>query len=152
MGQGWFMSNMKRNLYIEIACAILILLFAYTASGKIVNHSFFKNTMYMSIPGHRKGAAIIAWLVPVTELIIVLLLLFQQTKIAGLYSSLILLTGFTGYILYMILSRDNLPCSCVGVISKLSWKQHIFFNLFFIAISTAGIISYKRMVPAKVIT
>jgi hypothetical protein len=45
----------------------------------------------------------------------------------------------------MISFDKNLPCSCGGIISKLSWKQHIIFNLFFIVLSVIGIRFQKRM-------
>ncbi|MGN6801262.1 MAG: MauE/DoxX family redox-associated membrane protein [Ginsengibacter sp.] len=46
---------------------------------------------------------------------------------------------FTTYLLYMILTKSTLPCSCGGAIQKLSWRQHIFFNTFFILISIVAI-------------
>jgi len=143
---------MTRNLYTEITSAVLILLFAYTASSKTIDHAGFENVLFMTIPGHRKGASAIAWLIPVAEYIVVLLLLFQQTRMKGLYLSLLLLGFFTFYLGYMILFKKGLPCSCGGVISKMSWPQHIIFNLFLIAINIAGIVFYKRKVPAKLIT
>jgi hypothetical protein len=143
---------MSRNLYTEIASVILILLFAYTAFSKTADHIVFKNALYMSIPGHRKGASIIAWLIPIAEHIVAVLLSFQQTRLSGLYSSLLLLLIFTCYPGFMILLKRNLPCHCGGMISTMSWPQHVLFNLFFIAINIAGIICYKRRVPAKIIT
>jgi hypothetical protein len=39
----------------------------------------------------------------------------------------------------MLAFDTSLPCSCGGIIAKLSWKEHVVFNLFFIANSVAGI-------------
>lgn len=46
-----------------------------------------------------------------------------------------LMTLFTGYILSMVLWAEKLPCHCGGAIEKLSWTQHIWFNLAFIALA-----------------
>jgi hypothetical protein len=35
----------------------------------------------------------------------------------------------------MILSFAKLPCQCGGVISKMSWKEHVVFNAFFIVVN-----------------
>lgn len=117
---------------------LLILLYCYTAISKLINYEVFKANLRRS-PLIDQGADTIAWLLPATELIVVLLLFFEQTRKAGMYASLILLILFTTYLLYMVLFVADLPCSCGGVLSKMSWKQHIFFNLFFIVLNLISI-------------
>jgi hypothetical protein len=34
--------------------------------------------------------------------------------------------------LVKLLVFGRIPCSCGGLISSLSWTQHLFFNLFFL--------------------
>jgi len=77
--------------------------------------------------------------VPVIELCIALLLFIPATAKAGMTAGVSLLLLFTAYIIYMITTDPNLPCSCGGVIQQLSWKQHIVFNLFFIAAGSLAI-------------
>jgi putative oxidoreductase len=33
-----------------------------------------------------------------------------------------------------------IPCSCGGVIRKLTWPQHLVLNLFYVALSVLGLI------------
>lgn len=122
---------------VDIISALLILLFAYTAISKFVNIDHFRYVLSKA-PMIGNYSHFFAWAIPVVELVIVLLL-FRTTSTAGFYSATILLTVFTTYLVYMILTDAELPCSCGGVIQKLSWKQHIFFNAFFILISVTGI-------------
>jgi len=129
---------MKKLPVTEIASSLLILLFAYTAISKLFNYRAFARTLSES-PLIHNGADTIAWLLPATELVVVLLLFFERTRKAGLYASLLLLVLFTLYLLYMVLFVADLPCSCGGVLSKMSWKQHLFFNLFFILINLIAI-------------
>jgi putative oxidoreductase len=131
-------NKMKKLPVIQIASSLLILLFAYTAISKLLGYRAFARALSES-PLIHNGADSIAWLLPATELIVVLLLFFETTRKIGLYASLFLLVSFTIYLLYMVLFVDDLPCSCGGVLSKMSWQEHIFFNLFFIAINLIGI-------------
>jgi len=62
-----------------------------------------------------------------------------------LYASLILMMAFTIYTVTVLLHAFRyVPCSCGGVIKKLTWPQHLVFNLFFVAISLLGIWLKKR--------
>lgn len=123
------------NERIEVvASSLLVLLYSYTAISKFAAYETFKATLRRS-PIIDQGADTIAWLLPAAELIVVLLLFFEWTRKAGLYASLMLLVLFTLYLLYMVLFVANLPCSCGGVLSKMSWEEHIWFNVFFVVIN-----------------
>lgn len=121
----------------SISSFLLIILFCYTGISKLTDDDGFRKVLYES-PLIHKGADTIAWLLPAAELIVVLLLFFERTRRAGLYASLLLLVLFTLYLLYMVLFVAQLPCSCGGVLSKMSWTQHVFFNLFFIVLNLIG--------------
>jgi hypothetical protein len=63
-----------------------------------------------------------------------------------------LMSLFTIYTI-LVLSHfyDYVPCSCGGVIRRLTWPQHLFFNLFFVALSTLGIILQRRKVSKSIL-
>ena len=109
-------------------------LFLYTAQSKWIDHSRFLNGLsrVTFIGGY---ALYISWLVPAAEALIALFLIIPQTYKWGLYGFIGLMTLFTGYIVSMVLWAKKLPCHCGGAIEKLSWTQHIWFNLAFIAIA-----------------
>jgi len=133
-----------KNIPVVLLCSsLLILLFTYTAISKLTDYANFVRFIDESSPIH-KGADTIGWLLPVTELIVVLLLFFERTRKIGLYASLLLLVVFTLYLLYMLLFVADLPCSCGGVISKMSWQQHVWFNLFFIGLTMLGLYAIRR--------
>lgn len=140
---------MKRNLFVaELSSALLILLFGYTAISKAIRAGRFRQALAES-PVTHNGADIIAWLVILAEAMIVLLLLFPRTRRAGLYASLGLLIVFTGYIWYMITFVNHLPCSCGGVISELSWQQHLIFNSLFLVINGIAIWYWGKVYPKR---
>ena len=138
---------MKQKITIEIICSLLILLFVYAAVSKLLNYPLFLSQLRAS-PFLSPLASIISWLVPTLELMIALLLTVMVTRTIGLFTSFILLLLFTLYIAAMFFSGSHLPCTCGGVIQSLSWKEHLAFNLFFIALSIAGIVLEKKEITS----
>lgn len=130
---------MKRSTIIDIISFLLILLFVYTAASKLLDFKHFKIQMYIQTIPHKVSTALI-WTLPSIEIIVALLLLFDKTRLFGLYLSSILLILFTGYITLVLLGYfGRMPCSCGGVITSLGWKNHLLFNLFFLLLSILGI-------------
>lgn len=134
---------MKRSTIVETISALFILLFVYTALSKLMEGIRFEATLKKS-PLISIYATTIAWALPVVELVIASLLLFPRTRLAGLYASTALMAIFTLYLSYMVVFTTKLPCSCGGVLTQMSWKQHIIFNLFYTGLGVAGILLMKR--------
>ena len=113
---------------------ICMVLFVYTAYAKITDHDRFLKglTRVHLINGF---AVFISFAVPVVEVIVALLLLIPKTANTGLYSFIAVMSSFTIYIVSAMIWEKKLPCHCGGAIEKLSWSQHIWFNLAFIAIT-----------------
>lgn len=122
---------------VNIINGLFILLFTYTALSKLIAFKQFQFVL-STAPLVRNYAKWVAAIIPAAELIIAVLLFIPATAKKGMIAGSVLLILFTVYLVFMILTNSNLPCSCGGVIQRLSWRQHIVFNLFFI---TAGIIA-----------
>ena len=124
---------------LVVICFLLVLLFVYTALGKMLDMERFTGEL-RNQPFPKSWAAWIVWLLPITELLIAALLFFDRTRLIGLTGSFLLMSLFTGYTA-LVLSGvfHKVPCSCGGVIRQLSWPQHLVFNLFFVLISLIGI-------------
>ncbi|MFC0774073.1 MauE/DoxX family redox-associated membrane protein [Terrimonas alba] len=137
----------KRTFAIDIISAALLLLFLYTAISKLADQANFKDVLSHS-PLIKFFAGVTAWGLPAIEILVALLLFLPATRKKGLYAALVLLVLLTLYLICMIIFAPSLPCNCGGVIQRLSWTQHIFFNLFFILLSVAGInLSRRRFKP-----
>lgn len=119
--------------YNSLIAAIFIFLFVYTAVNKLLGFSAFVLVLQSS-PLIGNFADIIAWLLPGSELFVAGLLFFPKTRRAGLYSSLLLMGMFTGYLTFMMAVSPELPCSCGGVLKHLSWIQHLYLNIFLIVL------------------
>jgi hypothetical protein len=128
-----------RNLIIQTAAILYILLFVYAAVSKLLTFENFRIQLAQS-PLLSAYAGIIAPLVISIELLLVLLLCFKGTRLTGLYGSFFLMTAFTVYIYIILHYSDFVPCSCGGIIEKLGWTQHMIFNIAFAILALAAII------------
>jgi putative oxidoreductase len=136
---------MKKKIVSELYVVLVMLLFLYTATSKILDFDKFVFQMRLApILLIKPLAPILGWMVPTIELLIVVFLtigfFYPGFKKIGVYATVILLTTFEIYIITMLLSGSQLPCTCGGIISQMGWKQHLFFNAFFII---GGIIEMK---------
>jgi hypothetical protein len=133
----------KSNAAIMIICTLIITLFVYTASAKLLDYYNFHFGLTES-PFIAPFANVLAWAIPALELLIAVMLIVPVLRLAGLYASGILMTLFTVYIAAMLLSGGEIPCSCGGVVEEMSWGTHIVFNSAFVALSAWGIYLQRK--------
>lgn len=127
---------MKKDIISGLFVALLILLFSYTSASKLLDHHRFVFQLGMSPSSLVKATApLISWILPAIEAVVAIGLLTKKYRIWALFSSLVLLISFEVYIIYMLVSGLNIPCTCGGVISKMTWNQHVIFNMIFILIA-----------------
>jgi len=130
---------MKKGLIVEIMASLLILLFIYAAVSKLLDYHTFKIQLSKS-PFITQYANFVAWALPIGEILVGLALAIKKTRIIGLYASLFLMTMFTAYIYAMLHYSYYIPCSCGGILSKMDWNTHFWFNVVFVLLSVIGIL------------
>ena len=129
----------KKQLLIESIAALLIMLFLYASISKFLDFKTFTGEM-RNQPLPRSLIPLLIWGIPPLEVAISCALLFEYTRSVGFYLSLILMTLFTIYAAAILLHFfPRIPCSCGGVIRKLTWGQHLVLNVFFVALSAISI-------------
>lgn len=129
--------NMK-NLTVELICLLYVSLFVYTAVSKLLDFENFRVQLGQS-PILSAFASWITWSVPLIELLIAAMLLVSKYRISGLYFGLCLMTMFTVYIFIILHYSSFVPCSCGGILEKMSWNVHLFFNGVFILLAILAI-------------
>ncbi|WP_177765319.1 MauE/DoxX family redox-associated membrane protein [Flavobacterium sp. I3-2] len=116
-----------------------IILFVYAAVSKLIDFENFQVQIAQS-PLLSAFATPIAYGVVFGELIIALMLCFTKSRTLGLYLFLGFMTAFTVYI-YLILNYSPfVPCSCGGVLEKMGWTEHLWFNLGVCVVAVWGIV------------
>ena len=137
---------MNKKVIIEIISSLLVLLFLYASLSKFFDFKHFIGEMNNQ-PFPNWMTPYLVWSIPLLEIAITLALVFERTRMKGLYASLILMTAFTIYTIAILMRLfGRIPCSCGGVIEKLTWQQHLLFNLFFVTISFVAILLRKPRV------
>ena len=134
----------KRQVMLECISALLILLFLYASVSKFLDFkTFIKEMNNQPLPN--SWTPFLVYFIPCSEILLSVALIFERTRLLGLYGSLVLMGLFTIYaILILVHVFSYVPCSCGGVIKRLTWRQHLILNLFFVTLSVVGVIAQRR--------
>ena len=122
-----------------LPAAPLILMFAIAVISKLSDYKLSEREMLAQVfPDFI--ALQLAWLVPLSEIITILLLIFQSTQLYGFYAAAFLLTAFSIYIALGLLGAySERPCPCAGIFKHVSYKVHLVINLLFLIPALIGI-------------
>ena len=127
----------------NVVSAVFIILFTYTAVNKITDYPTFRIALVQSpVLEHYADFAAVA--VPVTELIIVVMLILNSTRKAGLWASFALMIVFTLYIAGLMLFAGSMPCNCGGILKLLSWKAHLVVNILLVCLAGWALFDLRK--------
>jgi hypothetical protein len=127
------------SVLINIICSAHIFLFIYAAASKLGDLEKFSIQIGKS-PILSGFSDIIIILIPGIETLLAILLISERVRLLALFGSFSLMSLFSIYIVYILFFSPYVPCSCGGVLEKMSWAQHLVFNCCFILISTVAIL------------
>ncbi|MBN7814199.1 MauE/DoxX family redox-associated membrane protein [Algoriphagus pacificus] len=127
----------------KIASTVLILLWTYTGFDKLIQFESSRKAFHnQTFPGEL--AEVLAYVIPITELLIALLLLFSITRWWGYLGSILLLSVFTTYVgLIWVGAFPRVPCNCAGILESLGWAEHFVLDLGFIWVAVWGLYNLK---------
>lgn len=135
-------SDKAKKIAIEIICFLFILLFTYAAVVKLIDVQKFTVQIGQS-PLLTDFAGVVAWAVPITELLIAGMLAITRFRLIGMYAAFSIMVMFTAYIVTILTIDENIPCSCGGVLESMGWTEHLIFNIGFVLLGVAGILLYS---------
>ncbi|OCA69180.1 hypothetical protein BBI01_18015 [Chryseobacterium artocarpi] len=129
-----------------ITAYFFILLFCYASVSKLLDFENFQVQIAQS-PLLSAYAGYISYAVIIAELFFALLLVIPYSRLLGLYCSLAIMISFTIYIYLILNFSDFIPCSCGGILEKLGWTEHLFFNLgcILLALTSILLVEYDKM-------
>ncbi|MDH5033999.1 MauE/DoxX family redox-associated membrane protein [Chryseobacterium cucumeris] len=126
-----------------------VILFCYAAISKILDFENFQVQISAS-PLLNGFSQFLPYTIIIVEVIIAGLLCYRKTRTAELIGSFILMLIFTGYIALLLRTSKNLPCSCGGLLEKMSWNQHLYFNIGCVILSVIALgLNLKYSRPAE---
>lgn len=125
--------KVNRSMITEGIALFFVCLLLYTGINKLLDQNMFIEQLSLN-PLMYPIAERVAWMLPVSEFIIAIILFLPRTRKLGLVAALLMMIGFTAYVIYIISYNETLPCSCGGMLDFLSWPQHLVFNSVCIAL------------------
>jgi hypothetical protein len=141
-------NNRFKKVVLELICLLYILLFVYAAVSKFVDFENFSIQLGQS-PMLGAYAGFIIWIIPLSEILIAITLSFNRSRRIGLMAACILMVMFTAYIYIILHYSSFVPCSCGGVLEKMSWNEHLIFNIIFIVFALVGIFITSQTVQSR---
>ena len=136
-------SDKAKKIALEIICFLFILLFTYAAVMKLMDVQKFTVQIGQS-PLLTDFAGVVAWVIPISELLIAGMLAVIRLRLVGLYAAFSLMVMFTAYITAILLIDENIPCSCGGVLESMGWTEHLIFNIGFVILGLGGILLHTK--------
>jgi hypothetical protein len=88
---------------------------------------------------------ILAWLIPISEMLISVLFFIPKSRTISFYLSFFIMLLFTAYISYMLIYVSDLPCNCGGITKYMSWGQQLVFNIGLVLLALWGILTSKNI-------
>lgn len=141
-------SAKTKALLIDIVGWLYILLFVYAGASKLFDYEHFTIEIAKS-PLLSAFTKVLPAAVIAIELIASILLFIPRARFYGLMVSFGLMSAFTVYIIIILNWSSFIPCSCGGILSDLSWAEHLIFNLLFLALAISAIFLYpKSLLPS----
>jgi len=131
---------MNIHPFIILITGLMIILWAYTAFSKVLNFQRFEQAMMTQVFPRWVGK-ILMYLLPLSEIVLVVLLLIPQTRLFGMYASLFLMVIFTLYVGGAVFQiYDRYPCACGGLFGRLGWYKHLKVNIMLTLIALVGVV------------
>ena len=124
------------GIIIEIISVLFILLFVYAGLTKLMEGDrFFNNLNNSPILLGDVTAYILSWGVPTLEIVVAFFVAWPKTRLRGLYAALGLMILFTVYVAGIVFFSPYTPCSCGGILTLLTWPQHLVVNISFVLLA-----------------
>ena len=141
-------SDKAKKIALEIICFLFILMFTYAAVVKLMDVEKFIGQILQS-PLLRDLAGMVAWMIPILELLIAGMLALTRLRLLGLYAAFSLMLMFTAYIIVILNFSEKIPCACGGILAQMGWTEHLVFNIVFVIMGLGGIILHTQTIKSN---
>ncbi|WBX97028.1 MauE/DoxX family redox-associated membrane protein [Chryseobacterium gambrini] len=139
------MKYLKKIIPFAVS-VFFVILFCYAAISKALDFENFQVQISAS-PLLNGFSQFLPYTIIIVEFLGAGLLCYRKTRNIGLVGSFVLMIAFTGYIALLLSTSKNLPCSCGGILEKMSWHQHLYFNIGCVILSVIALglnLKYSR--------
>lgn len=121
---------------------LFVLLLAYAAISKAITLENFISQIEQA-PGLQRFGETLAYSIIVLQVTAICLLCDERSRLWGLCLTFGMVTVFAGYIALILTDSTNLPCTCIGLFEKMTWKGNLVLNIGLMITALTGIITLK---------
>lgn len=140
-----------RIQFNDFIALIFIILFASVGGSKFFNLEKFKET-FEFMPFMRPFAWILTIFIPLIEIFTAALFFWEKYRKTAIIISIILMSAFTLFTMFITKYAGTSPCTCGGIIQFLSWKNHLRANIALLSLGVIGLLFPLKEQPNKIIT
>ncbi|TKC00054.1 MauE/DoxX family redox-associated membrane protein [Pedobacter cryotolerans] len=134
----------SKNYTVHILAALMFILMFYAGIVKLSTFQVFVIQLDKSPLIPDVLTVMTAITIPMTELLIALGLLFYKYRTLSFLAGFGIMFGFSLYLIVLNTFYVEVPCSCGGILGKMSYETHIVFNVAFTIISYTGYYFSKK--------
>ena len=131
------MKNLTKILPFTVSL-FFVLLWSYAAISKIIVFRNFRSQLGQS-PGLEAYAGFVACGVIFLQLLTIGMICYRSYRLLGLWMTFGIVTVFTGYNGFILIDSNNLPCTCIGLFEKMTWKGNLILNMGLMITALSGI-------------
>ena len=134
---------MNPHPFIILVTGVLTILWIYAVYSKLSDLTRFKHAMSTQVFPKWVGK-ILVLIIPLSEILLILLLIIPYTRLIGMYLSFLMMLVFTLYIAGAVFGLYvRRPCACGGLFNRLGWDKHFKVNIVLTLIALIGVILMK---------
>ncbi len=141
-------SNSIRKAYTETISYLYIVLFVYAAVSKLLDFENFGIQLAQS-PLISAFAGSVAYGILLLELSLAVCLCIPSLRYIALQASYTLMIMFSSYIVIIMHFSAYVPCSCGGILEKMSWGQHLAFNSIISLLGAVALVVLPGKIPIR---
>lgn len=125
----------------RIIAFLLAALLMYAGMVKLMNPTLFQTQLSKSPLIPSGIIPFLAYALPLSEVAVAFLLFTDKYLKFALHYAFALMAFFSVYliVLYTAFPKQDLPCSCGGILGYMSYEVHIVFNLCFTLLAGIGV-------------
>ncbi|MCZ2336998.1 MAG: hypothetical protein LC127_02145 [Chitinophagales bacterium] len=135
------MKNVLKIMEMVISIFFAIL-FSYAAMSKSLDFKNFAEKLAQSL-GLQGSGETVAYLIIALTTMTVLMLCYRTFRFWGLLLAFGMLTVVTAYNGFILMDSKNLPCTCIGLVEKMTWKDNLVLNAGLMITSLIGILMLR---------
>lgn len=134
---------MKRNkailIFSNLTAGLLVVIFCTAVVSKMFGFKTFRYNLGETV-GLKDWASFLSYFLLTIYLSAITLLCISRLRMIGYYLSFTLLLSYSVYIGILFSTSQAMPCTCIGILDRLTWKQNLICSIVMLILISATVV------------